>query len=94
MRTDQDLIAGIMNKERDALTLLYDTYCTHLYRIGINNGFDEVMIEATITELYRAVWKSPHILLNNKNLSYTMTHVYIEICRKRINEKKRGVVTV
>lgn len=94
MKTDQDLITGIINKERDALTLLYDTYCTHLYRIGVNHGFDHTAIEATITELYRAVWKSPHILMNKKKLSSTMTHLYIETCRKRMDEKKRDVVSV
>ncbi|WP_270181304.1 hypothetical protein [Alkalihalobacillus sp. CinArs1] len=88
MISDLDLITRIMNKEKDALTLLYDQYDTHLYRIAVNMGFDEAVIEATITDFYRTIWRSPDILLSKKTLSYTMTHLYIEICLKRDKNKK------
>ena len=87
MHNRKAIIQGLIEKDKDSLNELYDTYHLHLSRLLTNTGTDPTDHENIITQLFHMIWASPTILSKDKHLSVAMT----KLCLKLIKSPSTSV---
>lgn len=88
MTHDHDLINRIILGEQETLTLLYDRYASVLYRIISHHYKDQIIIEKTLSEVFKEIWKNPRQFQNKKHISKAI----LIICHNKV--KKTTLMTL
>ncbi|ANU24219.1 RNA polymerase sigma factor [Planococcus donghaensis] len=79
MTIDEKLMTGILNREEQALSELYDRYHRILWNIARQNNPDQSVCEQLVTHVFRTVWTKPQDFMQNRKLLAML----IECCQSQ-----------
>ncbi|ANU12009.1 hypothetical protein A1A1_02827 [Planococcus antarcticus DSM 14505] len=79
MTIDEKLMTGIRNREKQALSDLYDRYHRIIWNIARQSETDCSVCEQLVTHVFRAVWAKPQDFIQNRKLLMLL----IDCCRSR-----------
>lgn len=81
MTTDECLIIGLYNQEKQSLVDLYDCYSTLLWKISYRVVADNTICEDILRQVFQDVWAKPSDFNNGKKLSSLL----IECCLSKLD---------
>lgn len=68
MTIDEKLMTGILNREEQALSDLYDRYHRIIWNIACQADSDPSVCEQLVAQVFRTVWKNPKNFMQNRKL--------------------------
>lgn len=74
---DEKLMIGILNREQQALSGLYDRYHRIIWNMARQNGSDPSVCEQLVAQVFRTVWTEPENFMQNRKLLALL----IDCCR-------------
>ncbi|MDQ0428483.1 DNA-directed RNA polymerase specialized sigma24 family protein [Planomicrobium stackebrandtii] len=77
MTIDEKLLTGILNREEQALSDLYDRYHRIIWKIAHQTDSDPSVCEQLVAQVFRTVWKDPKNFMHNRKLLAQL----IDCCR-------------
>ncbi|MBT2569757.1 hypothetical protein [Planococcus sp. ISL-110] len=77
MTIDEKLMTGILNREKQALSDLYDRYHRIIWNIARQSGSDPSVCEQLVAQVFRTVWTEPQNFQQNRKLLALL----IDCCR-------------
>lgn len=83
MTTDELLMARIQNRERQALSELYDRYIGLLWKISFRSLADQVICEEVVSRVFESIWTEPERFSHGKKLPLAI----IECCHAHIQAR-------
>lgn len=81
MHNQQTMIQRLVDKDKDSLNELYDTYHRHLSHLLTKTGTDPTNHERIMTQLFQLIWSSPTILMKEKHLSVAITKLCLTLIK-------------
>ena len=77
MTIDEKLMTGILNREQQALSDLYDRYHRILWNIARQADSDPSVCEQLVAQVFGVVWNEPKNFMQNRKLLAQL----IDCCR-------------
>ncbi len=81
MHNPQYIIQRLVEKDKDSLNELYDTYILHILHILKKTGIEPHNHEKMITQLFHMIWSSPMILSKEKRISVAITKLCLKLTK-------------
>lgn len=82
MTVDEKLMTGILNREQQALSDLYDRYHRILWNFARQADSDPSVCEQLVAQVFRTVWNDPKNFMENRKLLVQL----IDCCRSHSAE--------
>ncbi|MDQ0483816.1 hypothetical protein [Guptibacillus hwajinpoensis] len=84
MQNKHCIIQRLIDKDRDCMNELYDTYIHHIQRMITKSDINPIDHEKIITQLFRAIWSSPEILNKEKHISISITKLCLTLTKSYV----------
>lgn len=81
MPNPNTIIQRLVEKDKDSLNELYDTYHRHLSILLTKTGTDPINHERIMMQVFQLIWSSPTILSKDKHLSVAITKLCLTLIK-------------
>ena len=81
MHNPKHIIHRLIEKDKDSLNELYDSYILHITQTLKKTGIPSHDHEKMISQLFHMIWSSPLILSKEKHISVAITKLCLKLTK-------------
>lgn len=80
-------MTGILNREEQALSDLYDRYHRIIWNVARQTDSDPTVCEQLVAQVFRTVWKEPKNFMHNRKLLMQLIDCCKSHCEETLKKK-------